>query len=58
MPEYDYKCESCRSKFTVHLSMGEREKKAQKHQIRCPKCNSTKVRHLIAQFSVMTAKKS
>ena len=58
MPEYDYKCESCKSKFTVQLSMSEHEKKARKHRIRCPKCESTDVRHSIEPFSVMTAKKS
>jgi putative FmdB family regulatory protein len=58
MPEYDYKCESCKSKITVHLSMSEHDEKARKHQIRCPKCESTRVRRLIGPFSVMTAKKS
>jgi putative FmdB family regulatory protein len=58
MPEYDYKCGSCKSEFTVHLSMSEHDKKARKHRIRCPKCESTDVRRLIGSFSVMTAKKS
>lgn len=58
MPEYDYHCEECQHEFTVELSMAEHERKDREHEIRCPKCNSTAVRHLIGSVSVVTSKKS
>ena len=58
MPDYSYKCLGCKSEFTIHLSMAEREEKARKRQIRCPKCDSTDVKHLIESIFVTTAKKS
>ncbi|MBI4622735.1 MAG: zinc ribbon domain-containing protein [Verrucomicrobia bacterium] len=58
MPQYDYKCESCKRKFTVKLSIIEHEEQDRKHKIKCPKCTSTEVRHLIESVFVTTSKKS
>lgn len=58
MPEYDYHCESCRNDFTVDLSINEHERKDKNHEIRCPKCNSTEVKHVIGSVSVVTSRKS
>ena len=58
MPQYDYRCQSCKKKFTVKLAVSEHEKKARRHRIRCPKCDSTDVKHVIESFFVTTSKKS
>ncbi len=54
MPTYDYRCDSCRKKFT--LTMGIREHESKK--VKCPKCNSTKVTQLLSAFFAQTSKKS
>lgn len=58
MPQYEYKCQSCKREFTVNLSITEREEKARQHKIKCPKCASTDVKHVIESFFVTTSKKS
>ncbi len=58
MPEYDYRCENCRNAFTVRHSIAEHEKKEKKHQVRCPKCDSAKVRRVIQSVFVTTSRKS
>ena len=58
MPQYDYKCQSCKRRFTVKLSISEYVEQDRKHKIQCPKCNSTEVRHLIESVFVTTSKKS
>jgi putative FmdB family regulatory protein len=58
MPEYDYHCENCQKNFTVELSITEHEQKDRNHEIHCPKCNSTAVKHVIGSVSVVTSKKS
>lgn len=49
MPMYDYRCEDCRDKFTVLIRWD------QKHQVRCPKCDSDQVRELISTFATKSA---
>lgn len=58
MPEYDYRCEKCKHEFTVELSITERGRKEEKGEIRCPKCQSAKVRHQIQSVFVTTSRKS
>ncbi|MDD3180978.1 MAG: zinc ribbon domain-containing protein [Opitutaceae bacterium] len=58
MPQYEYQCQSCKKKFTVTLSMAEYEEKARQRQIKCPKCSSTEVKHLIESVYVTTSRKS
>jgi len=54
MPVYEFSCEGCGKRFTLVLSMKERES----GQVTCPGCGSTKVAALITTFSVRTSKKS
>ena len=54
MPTYDYRCESCRKKFTLTLGIKEHDSK----KVKCPKCTSRKVTQLISGFFTQTAKKS
>ena len=58
MPQYDYHCENCEAEFTLDLSIGEHEQKDKRHEIRCPKCESTEVKHVIQSVFVTTSKKS
>jgi putative FmdB family regulatory protein len=54
MPNYEYRCPSCKKKFTLILSMREHEAKKGK----CPKCGGKKVEQLISQFMARTSRKS
>ena len=58
MPEYEYKCEACKEEFTVKLSVTEHVEKDHKHEVHCPRCDSTEVKHLIESIYVTTSKKS
>ena len=58
MPQYEYRCQRCENEFTVNLSMTDHETQDRKHKIRCPKCQSTEVKHLIESVFVTTSKKS
>jgi putative FmdB family regulatory protein len=55
MPLYEYECQKCGHEFTLTMSMSDHERK---DKIRCPKCKSDKVKHLIESFFVTTSKKS
>jgi len=54
MPVYEFACEECGKRFSLVLSMKERES----GDIVCPGCGNTKVAALITSFSVKTSKKS
>jgi len=54
MPSYDFRCEKCKKKFTLVLSISEYEKA----KFRCPKCKSTRVKQQISSFQTVTSKKS
>lgn len=56
MPQYDYRCERCHRRFSVRLTITEHEKRA--GRLRCPRCGSRAVRHLIESVFVTTARKS
>jgi putative FmdB family regulatory protein len=58
MPEYDYHCQKCQNDFTVELSIAEHETRDKKHKIRCPKCDSSEVRHVIGAVTVVTSRKT
>ena len=58
MPEYDYHCENCQHDFTLDLSITEHERKDKNREIRCPKCESNAVKHVIGSVSVVTSRKS
>lgn len=46
MPIYDFRCEECEHKFTVLVGISERDK------VRCPQCDSSKIKQLITGCSV------
>ena len=54
MPTYDFRCEKCKKKFTLMMTISEYESK----KVRCPKCKSTRVKQQISSFQAITSKKS
>jgi putative FmdB family regulatory protein len=54
MPVYDFRCEKCKKKFTLTMTVSEYETK----KLRCPKCKSTRVKQQITGFQTITSKKS
>jgi putative FmdB family regulatory protein len=54
MPTYDYRCQSCKKKFSLTLSIKEHDAS----RVKCPKCGDKKVEQLITQFIAKTSKKS
>lgn len=54
MPHYEYRCQACKKKFTLVLSVADHDK----GKIKCPKCGSAKVEQQWAAFFATTSKKS
>jgi len=54
MPTYSYRCEACRKEFSVQMTVAEHDRK----RVKCPKCESRKVRQQLSTFGVKTSKKS
>ncbi|MBW1704445.1 MAG: zinc ribbon domain-containing protein [Deltaproteobacteria bacterium] len=54
MPTYEFKCEKCKKRFSLMMTISEYEKK----KIRCPKCKSVKVKQQITSFQTITSNKS
>jgi putative FmdB family regulatory protein len=54
MPRYEFFCEDCQQPFEKILTLSE----YQQGNVRCPKCNGTRVHQEAASFSVVTSKKS
>lgn len=54
MPLYEYICKKCRKKFSEILTISEHEKK----KVKCPKCKSEDLSHVVEPFFAKTAKKS
>ena len=54
MPTYDYGCKKCGKKFSVMMTISERESK----RVRCPKCQSLRVTSRVTAFYAVTSKKS
>lgn len=46
MPAYDFRCKTCEHKFTVRISITERDK------VKCPECNSSSIQQLFTPISV------
>ncbi len=44
MPTYDFRCQECDHKFTVMVSISEKD------QVKCPNCGSEKVQQLMTGF--------
>lgn len=54
MPTYEFRCEDCRRKFTLIMSMAERDK----GKINCPACKKRNVKQQMTTFQTKTSKKS
>jgi putative FmdB family regulatory protein len=54
MPNYEFKCQNCKKKFAVTMSLKEREE----GKIKCPKCRSVKNQPIFGSFYSKTSKKS
>ncbi len=54
MPTYSYRCEKCRKKFDLQMTIAVHDKGSTK----CPKCGSRSIRQQIASIGVITSKKS
>ncbi len=54
MPTYDFRCGGCRKKYTLTMSITDRDRK----RIKCPKCGSSKAEQVFSSFSAKTSRKS
>jgi putative FmdB family regulatory protein len=54
MPQYEFLCLACDKRFSLVLTLAEREKQ----EIKCPKCGSPNVEQQGAAFYAVTDKKS
>jgi len=54
MPHYEYRCLACGKKFSIIMTIAEHDTR----QVKCPKCESTKVEQQWAAFYATTSKKS
>jgi len=54
MPRYEFMCEKCNQAFEVIMTFSEREKS----EVKCPKCQGTKVVPQFSGFVAQTGKKS
>lgn len=54
MPHYEYRCQECKKKFSLLLTVEEHERRRPK----CPHCGSTKIEQQWAAFFAVTGKKS
>ena len=46
MPAYDFRCKTCENKFSVRISISERDK------VKCSKCSSPSVQQLFTPINV------
>src|SRR5262245_7756445 len=54
MPTYEFECKNCGHEFSRVMTVDEHDKEP----IRCPKCESEDVRHVIESVNVTTSRKS
>ena len=54
MPLYEYICKKCHKKFSEVLTIKEHEA----NKVRCPKCQSQDLEHVIEPFFAKTASKT
>ena len=54
MPTYDLRCSGCRKKFTLTMSISDRDRK----RIKCPKRGSQRVEAVFTPFFAKTSRKS
>jgi putative FmdB family regulatory protein len=54
MPSYEFQCGKCNRKYSMSLSVKQREE----GKYKCPKCGSRKSQPVFGNFYAKTAKKS
>ena len=54
MPTYDFRCDKCKKRFSIMMTVSEHGSR----KIKCPKCKSTRVKQQISSFQTITSKKS
>ncbi len=54
MPNYEFQCQKCNKRFSMALTVKEREERRYK----CPKCGSRKSQPVFGHFYAKTSKKS
>ena len=54
MPVYDFKCDDCKKRFSLTLTVQDRSR----GRIKCPKCGSRKVEQQYESIYAVTSKKS
>ncbi len=54
MPTYDYRCDQCRKRFSLTMTIKEHDTR----RVKCPKCSSVKVSQQPRRFYAQTSKKS
>ena len=54
MPNYEFECKTCGHEFSRTMTVDDHDKE----KVRCPKCESEDVRHVIEPVNVTTSKKS
>jgi len=50
MPNYDFKCNTCEHKFSLLVSIADKDK------VKCPRCGSGSVRQLFTGFALGSGK--
>lgn len=54
MPDYEFRCQKCKKKFTEKLTFQQYDQ----HKVKCPKCGSTTVEPVVHATFAKTSKKS
>ena len=54
MPNYEFECRNCGHQFSRTMTMDEHDHE----KVRCPKCDSEDVKHIIESVNVTTSRKS
>ena len=55
MPTYEFKCNKCKKKFSLQLSISEYEKIK---SFACPDCKSKNTKRIFSGFTAVTSKKN
>jgi len=54
MPTYEYECLKCGKRFSLVLSVSEHDK----GNVRCPRCNSKRIKQILSSFYAKTSSKT
>ncbi len=54
MPTYEYRCDDCKHKFSLVMSISEHDSK----KVSCPKCRKKNVKQQVSTFLTKTSRKS